>query len=142
MEVDEHRRARLGAAAGGSGTGGSTRGTKGAVVHCHSPAIDVGRYEGVLTYQCHECATLFGPAQANWKTIVPRIERVIDASYLEDHCLEIGLRTDPAMLSRQYVCPGCGSSLEVELAVEGDPILHDSQPAHYYRTDAEVRAAS
>jgi len=127
---EELRRARLSRASGGEAKYG--RGGKEAVVYRHSPAIDVGRYDGGLHYQCAHCCTRFGPAQANWKLQVSRIERPIDQAYLNEHVLEIGLRTDPAMLSRQYLCPGCGTSLEVELAVEGGEIMHDSQPAHYY----------
>jgi len=136
---DEIRRVRLEAAVKNL-AGKLQRGRKEAVVFHHNPAIEVGRYEGSLTFQCAQCDTLFGPAQSNWKLVVPRIEHQIDESYLADHALEIGLRSDPAMISRQYLCPGCGSSLEVELAVEGDAIMHDSQPAHYYEK-AELRKA-
>lgn len=107
-------------------------GTKEAVAYHHSPAIDIGRYDGNLMYQCAETAVIIGPAQKNWKKMVPRIERRIDQSYLEDHVAEIGIRTDPALISREYICPVSGVLLEVELAVEGDPIEHDCRPAHYY----------
>jgi N-methylhydantoinase B len=133
---DEIRRARLAAAIAGS-MEARNRGRKDAVCYHHNPAIHVGCYDGALSYQCSQCDTLLGPAQANWKTMVPRIERQIDAAYLRDQRLEIGLRTRPAMITRQYLCPGCGSSLEVEVAVNGDAIIHDSRPDRYYHTAAE-----
>ena len=140
---DVIRKKRLADAVGGP-VGEPSMGNKNAVVYRHSPAIDVGRYDGSLMFQCAETAVIIGPAQRNWKEMVPRIERPLDKSYLDEHVVEIGVRSDPALISREYICPVSGVLLEVELAVEGDPIEHDSRPAHYYEqgTDATQRQAS
>ena len=89
-------------------------------------------------FQCAETAVIIGPAQKNWKEMVPRIERPIDKSYLNERAVEIGIRSEPALICREYVCPVSGVLLEVELAVEGDPIEHVSRPAHYYEQDASA----
>ncbi len=135
----EIRARRLAEAKGGVTTNYEI-GSRDAVVFHHSPGLDVGRYDGNLMFQCAETAAIIGPAQKNWKEMVPRIERRIDASYLADRVVEIGLRTDPALISREYVCPVSGVLLEVELAVEGDSIEHDCRPAHYFeRASASAR---
>lgn len=140
---DVIRKKRLADAVGGP-VGEPSVGSKNAVVYRHSPAIDVSRYDGSLMFQCAETAVIIGPAQRNWKEMVPRIERPLDKSYLDEHVVEIGVRSDPALISREYICPVSGVLLEVELAVEGDPIEHDSRPAHYYEqgTGATQRQAS
>ena len=130
---------RLVEASGGSATNYEI-GSKDAVIFHHSPGLDVGRYDGNLMFQCAETAAIIGPAQKNWKEMVPSIERRIDASYLADRVVEIGLRSDPALISREYICPVSGVMLEVELAVEGDPIEHDCRPEHYFeRAAADAR---
>lgn len=126
---------RLGEATSGA-SGDYAAGTKDAVVYHHSPGLDVGRYDGNLIFQCAQSGVIIGPAQRNWKEMVPRIERRIDSSYLDDRVVEIGLRNDPALISREYICPVSGILLEVELAVEGDPIEHDCRPAHYFERGA------
>lgn len=127
------------AQAKGGISAGHPKGKRAAVEYHHNPSIDVGRYNGVLAFQCAQCDQQFGPATENWKLLVPHIERVIDRSYLDDHGVEIGLSVTPALLSREYVCPSCGALLETELAVEGDAIIDDSQPAHYHEGKTSVR---
>jgi N-methylhydantoinase B len=138
---DEIRRARLAAANAGR-RGPHELGTRDAVVGEHSPAIRLGRYGTGLFFQCTQCNTLLSSAQSNWKTEVSIIESPIDTKYLAHHRLEIGLRSDPAMIARHYLCPGCGTALEVEMAVEGDSIDQDSRPDHYRNDAAPLRTAS
>jgi N-methylhydantoinase B len=137
---DEIRRARLASANAGQ-RGPTELGQRDMVVHEHSPAICVGRYGENLIFQCAQCQTLLGAAEGNWKTKVPRIERPIDADYLERYRLEVGLRSDPAILARHYLCPGCGTVLEVEMTIEGDAVHHDSQPDNHHITAEPMRVA-
>ena len=43
----------------------------------------------------------------------------------EDGLEEPGRFIDDRVVFRQFFCPGCGRLVENEVAVEGEPLLHD-----------------
>ncbi len=74
-------------------------------------------------HACVKCDTDLGPARDNYKErCIVELHPVTDA---------VPLAGDPARYIdatpefRQFFCPGCGALVENEIALAGDPVLHD-----------------
>jgi N-methylhydantoinase B len=75
---------------------------------------------------CAHCATDLGPAERNYKDGCKRVDAAIQASnpVVGDPARFI----DATPQFRQFCCPGCGTLIENEIAVSGDPVLRDVEP--------------
>ena len=69
--------------------------------------------------RCRRCARVLGPVERNFKlgTLV-REQPLTEAN---PHVRDPSLYTDSTVVFRQFVCPGCGTMLETEIAVDGAP---------------------
>ncbi len=67
---------------------------------------------------CRGCGHALGPVNRPWKPAA-----VLRARPLR----EVGavFTADPALLLREFVCPGCGALLDSEIALPDDPYLDD-----------------
>jgi N-methylhydantoinase B len=73
------------------------------------------------SWGCGRCALDLGPAAENWRDAALLIERnVVDAARERNARIRPLTEGDP-VVERDYVCPGCGSLLSVDIAIEGDP---------------------
>jgi len=67
---------------------------------------------------CISCGHDLCPADANWKSHAALDERPAEA-------FGSPYTTGAKVLIRSFVCPGCGTLLDTELALPGDPFLED-----------------
>jgi N-methylhydantoinase B len=103
-------------------------------------AIAVRLEGGTPHHCCARCDADLGPARDNYK----------------DHCLRedrpvahaVPLSGEPARYIdatpefRQFFCPGCGGLIENEIALAGDPVLHDIEMVTEDDTARHPRAAA
>jgi N-methylhydantoinase B len=75
-------------------------------------------------WQCHLCGEGLGPETQNWRTAAVTREHEISARYAELRS-QVRPRTEnEAVVMRENYCPGCASSLSVDITLEGkDPVL-------------------
>lgn len=73
------------------------------------------------------CGQEFGDYRRNWK-----LSAVVNVRRDEASLKEIYPHSDPCdpswMELREFICPGCGTLLEVEACSPGYPILHEFEP--------------
>jgi N-methylhydantoinase B len=82
------------------------------------------RADGVLHTGC-VCGRLFAPADRNYKDGLARIEGPLQTAGALVNPYRIGAD----FTYRRFLCPGCGRTIETEVARRGDPLLHDIQLA-------------
>lgn len=68
---------------------------------------------------CRACGHELAPVEASWKDVAVLDERPLG---------EAGgpmFRTDGGVLLRRFYCPSCGTTLDTETALPGEPFLVD-----------------
>jgi N-methylhydantoinase B len=85
------------------------------------PAIVVDSSGTDMHWACGHCGADLGSRHENWRTTALCRERDVVKTATERHQLIRARDEGPAVVERQYACPGCASLLAVDLAVEGDP---------------------
>jgi N-methylhydantoinase B len=74
---------------------------------------------------CGRCRTRLSAADGNYKDGCGTIEGAVEES--GPLMVDPAVFVDQKLAFRQYVCPGCGTLVETEVALAGDPVLHDIQ---------------
>lgn len=88
-----------------------------------TPTVHVHRDAKGSYWACAQCATPLGAIDDNFKHHALRIDsRVQDASTRNK---DPERYIDAEVALRQYACPGCGTLLDLEVAIEADPPLRD-----------------
>ena len=72
---------------------------------------------------CRMCDTAICGMTENYKDAV--IQRRLPISAAGSMMNDPGLYVDAGIELRQFVCPGCGTLLEMEVACESDSVLRD-----------------
>ncbi len=78
---------------------------------------------GVAHHCCAKCDADLGPAHENYKDHCLREDRPIAHAVPLSGDPHRYIDAEPQF--RQFVCPGCGALIENEVALAGDPVLHD-----------------
>jgi N-methylhydantoinase B len=96
---------------------------EGAVLINATDNLDVRREGAAARWACAHCATDLGALEANFKDTALREDLPVSASnpLVGDPTRYI----DDKVAFRRFFCPGCGSELDNEIAVERDPPLRD-----------------
>ncbi len=88
-----------------------------------TPSVHVHRDADGSYWSCAHCAAPLGSVEDNFKDHALRIDtRVEDASTQNK---DPARYIDDQVSLRQYACPGCGSLLDLEVAIVSDPPLRD-----------------
>ena len=74
-------------------------------------------------FRCARCHHALGAADANYKLSSQLEQSAITAA--NPHIQDATLRTDAPLILRRYHCPGCGLTLETEIALADQPPLWD-----------------
>jgi acetone carboxylase gamma subunit len=69
--------------------------------------------------RCRECGHVFGPSTRNYKLSALMRELPLEES--NPHLRDPAIYTDSTVTFRQFICPGCGTLLQTEVAVDGAP---------------------
>jgi N-methylhydantoinase B len=69
--------------------------------------------------RCCRCDHVLGPAGRNFK--LGSLVRELPLSEANPTLRDPAIYTDSAVVLRQFICPGCGTMLETEIAVDGAP---------------------
>lgn len=79
---------------------------------------------GTLHWECGSCETRLAPRDRSWREegAIQR-ESPISARYAELGMYVRERHVEPAVLLREYFCPGCAAALSVEVTTEGSPPL-------------------
>lgn len=92
----------------------------------------VAMKDGIRVMHCTKCRYVLCSAKERWKDNVPRLDSLLSkAGTLRS--------TTGRFKMREYLCPRCGTTLDVEVAQDGDPPLYDEVevdtiPKEYLRT--------
>jgi hypothetical protein len=73
--------------------------------------LSVGPHQGDLCYTCR-CGAVFGKADRDYRDYLPRFDTSCAAA--GPYCMDAIAET--RLVLRNFVCPGCGGLIEVELA--------------------------
>jgi len=88
-----------------------------------SVALEARRDADGAYWACTKCGTALGSTAANYKDCCLREDHPVSAS---NPLIGDPLRfIDDAVAFRQFCCPGCGTQIDNEIAVERDPVLCD-----------------
>ena len=69
--------------------------------------------------RCRRCGHVLGPASRNYKLgALVRDRPLTDGN---PHVRDPAIYTDSTVAFREFVCPGCGTLLDTEVAVDGAP---------------------
>lgn len=80
------------------------------------------------TWQCTQCGEGLGPAADNWRDAAVSAETEVTARFAELHS-QVRARHDGApVVMREHYCPGCASSLGVDIALQGTAPLPGMRP--------------
>lgn len=95
----------------------------GAVLFDASVALQARRDTHGTFWACAKCGTELGPTRGNYKDHCLREDHPVSASnpLIGDPLQFI----DDPVAFRQFCCPGCGTQIDNEIAVERDPVLCD-----------------
>lgn len=69
---------------------------------------------------CRQCKTVICKENEDWKD-----KAILDEQKLADIGGEEYAGTSDNVMLRQFYCPGCGSLLDTEIALKGEPFLKD-----------------
>lgn len=69
--------------------------------------------------RCGRCDHVLGPAGRNFK--LGALVRDVPLSEGNPTLRDPAIYTDSTVVLRQFICPGCGTMLETEIAVDGAP---------------------
>jgi len=84
-------------------------------------AVDTG---GAGVWACGHCRGEIAPLADNYK-LGCRVQTVLPELADGDRYPSVADFNDAEMVMRHYLCPGCGTMLDVEFCHRGDPPLHD-----------------
>jgi hypothetical protein len=138
-EREAIRRARL---AGAEAAGARVERVEGAVVGMLSLGVEIVDRDGRRHARCARCTQLLATAPASWRGGAARRAHGIECADGERTAHEDGGRRTPAVVMREFFCPGCATALEVEVVVEGVPLEDDALPAGYGIDDGGAAAAA
>jgi N-methylhydantoinase B len=85
--------------------------------------LDLRRDTGDEVYCCAKCQTEVGPLGSNYKEHCIRVDEPVSKSNLLIG--EPSRFIDDTPEFRQFFCPGCGTLIENEIAMCGEPVLMD-----------------
>jgi acetone carboxylase gamma subunit len=85
--------------------------------------LSVRVQDGRQRFSCAGCAVDLGPVSSNYKLGCARYDAPIESAnpIVGDPARYIDARP----VFRQFFCPGCGRLIENEIALDGEPVLHD-----------------
>ena len=69
--------------------------------------------------RCRACGHALGPAERNFK--LGALVRDLPLTDGNPALRDPSIYTDSSVAFRQFICPGCGTMLETEVAVDGAP---------------------
>ena len=83
-----------------------------------SEYVAVTLVNGKPTVQCAKCKCTLCEGKQSWKNCVPRLESPVSKA---------GPRRSKSgnFKMREYICPNCATTLDVEVAIDSDPPLQD-----------------
>jgi N-methylhydantoinase B len=76
--------------------------------------------------RCRRCGHVLGPVGRNFK--LGALVRDLPLAEGNPTLRDPSIYTDSTVAFRQFVCPGCGTMLETELAIDGAPPQWDIRP--------------
>jgi acetone carboxylase gamma subunit len=69
--------------------------------------------------RCNRCSHVLGPASRNYKLgALVRERPLVDGN---PQTRDPSIYTDSSVVHREFICPGCGTLLQAEVAVGGAP---------------------
>lgn len=77
--------------------------------------------------RCRRCGHVLGPAGKSFK--LGALVRELPLTEANPHVRDPSIYTDSTVVFRQFVCPGCATLLETEVAVDGAPPQWDIRVA-------------
>jgi acetone carboxylase gamma subunit len=77
--------------------------------------------------RCRRCLHVLGPADRSFK--LGALVRELPLSEANPHLRDPSIYTDHSVAFRQFICPGCGTMLDTEVAVDGAPPQWDIRVA-------------
>ncbi len=97
-----------------------------------SADVEVVRTRAGLVARCAACGAGLATAPRGWKSAAGVAECVVGSpEYAERAGTPAPVRTEGAVVLREYICPACARILETEVAVAGTPPLDDVRPAFW-----------
>ena len=69
--------------------------------------------------RCRSCGHQFGPSTRNYK--LGALVRELPITEANPELRDPAIYTDSSVTFRQFICPGCGTLLQAEIAVDGAP---------------------
>jgi N-methylhydantoinase B len=91
-------------------------------------------------WTCGLCGEDLGDAEGNWRASAVTSEHEISERFAELHLsVRHRVQSEPVVL-RENFCPGCASSLAVDVTLEGHDLVSASRPGTNdpFETDAPV----
>jgi acetone carboxylase gamma subunit len=77
--------------------------------------------------RCRRCSHVLGPAHRSFK--LGSLVRELPLTEANPHLRDPSIYTDHSVVFRQFICPGCGTMLDTEVAVAGAPAQWDIRVA-------------
>ena len=102
---------------------GDPRVRDGEMVHEISTCLRVRRDAGGTYWACARCSTDLGPTDRGYKEGCIQEDRPVSVANPLIGAPERFI--DDPVVFRQFFCPGCGTLIENEIAVQNDPVLSD-----------------
>jgi N-methylhydantoinase B len=130
--LKQRERIRAARLAGAGTTRARPERVEGPVVGMLSLGVEVVDRDGRHHARCARCSQRLATAPASWRSGAVRGERRIEppdggaAAAAGDHP-----GAAPAVVMREFFCPGCAAAIEVEVVVEGMPLESDALPLAY-----------
>jgi N-methylhydantoinase B len=75
--------------------------------------------------RCRRCGHVLGPAERNFK--LGSLVRELPLTEANPHVRDPSIYTDEPVAFRQFLCPGCATLLETEIAVGSAPPQWDTR---------------
>ncbi len=88
----------------------------------------LGEYLGIDAegeYRCLRCGYRFCSNALNWKWFAKCDDRVVNSQVILNSILE---RKQGDLMFRRYVCPGCATQIDTEVALSGEPPRWNFRP--------------
>lgn len=113
---EERRRARLQSGIGwrGNTRTAATKGQSSAMFRC-GETLSVHEMAGRAVYRCDCCSKVLGPASEDLRRLLLLIERPI-----AEMAPVNGIVAAPAVVLREYCCPGCGTLVSTDVPLRTD----------------------
>jgi acetone carboxylase gamma subunit len=95
------------------------------------PGIEIVAGEGNRHARCARCHAHLATAPAPWKSGAALIERPLEPPGGDGGATDGRALRPPAVIAREFFCPGCATALDVEVVVAGAPIEAEAMPITY-----------